>query len=233
MFKKVSIATASATLATLSTFSGASAIVNGSFENGFTGWSTIGDTSIEDSSFGTAPSDGNFNALMNSDFGVSESELEAFLGLGLGDIDSSLNIDATIGSGIKQTIFAEAGDTLTFDFNFLTNEFTPEEFFNDSAFVSITSLELLADTNSNFVTSMTPVSEETGYQSFSFTFSETANYTLGFGVVNVGDTIVNSGLLIDNVELTASTPEPTTILSLFTTACGAFSLLKRNQKKEV
>ncbi|MGD1806050.1 PEP-CTERM sorting domain-containing protein [Dapis sp. BLCC M126] len=231
MFKKLSIAAAGATIATLTAVPDASAIVNSSFENDFTGWSTIGSTSIEDGSFGTTPSDGDFNALINSNGGVDESAINAFLNLASGDIESFLGSDAT-GSAIKQTIFAKAGDTLTFDFNFLTNEFTPDYLFNDSAFVSISGLNILADTNSNFITSITPFSEETGYQSFSYTFSETGNYTLGFGAVNVGDDAVNSGLLIDNVELT-STPEPTTILGLFATACGAFSLLKRNQKEEV
>ncbi|GGA04414.1 hypothetical protein [Okeania sp. KiyG1] len=112
------------------------AIVNGSFEEGFTGWSTIGDTSIEDISFGTPPSDGNFNALITNGFGaVSDFAIESFLGLTPGTLDSSLDIiDATEGSAIKQTFFAKAGDILTFDFNFLTDEFTPDFFFNDSSF---------------------------------------------------------------------------------------------------
>lgn len=81
------------------------AIVNGSFEEGFTGWSTIGDTSIEDISFGTPPSDGNFNALITNGFGaVSDFAIESFLGLTPGTLDSSLDIiDATEGSAIKQT----------------------------------------------------------------------------------------------------------------------------------
>ncbi|NEO56239.1 MAG: PEP-CTERM sorting domain-containing protein [Okeania sp. SIO3B5] len=237
MLKKFSIAIAgagAAIAATFTTVSSASAIVNGSFEAGFNGWSTIGDTRIEDISFGTPPSDGNFNALMTNGFGaVSDFAIENFLGLTPGTLDSSLNIiDATEGSAIKQTFFAKAGDILTFDFNFLTDEFTPDFFFNDSSFISLSNLDVLADTNSSVMFSLTSFFEETGYQSFSHTFSESGTYTLGFGVVDAVDTVVDSGLLIDNVELT-SVPEPGLIFGLSLIGTLGATSLKGKQKKEM
>ncbi|WP_424102805.1 hypothetical protein [Moorena producens] len=55
--------------ATLLSANPALAIVNGSFETGdFTEWSTIGDTSIETAAFGSGPTDGDFQALLSTDF---------------------------------------------------------------------------------------------------------------------------------------------------------------------
>ncbi|MDJ0698127.1 hypothetical protein [Mastigocoleus sp. MO_188.B34] len=108
---------------------------NGGFETGtFTNWQTIGDTSIETSNFGVIPSSGAFQALLTngaSDSGgsVIDSDLEQFLGLSSGALDNLANADVTEGSAIKQTFSAQAGDVLTFDWNFLTNETTPDNFF--------------------------------------------------------------------------------------------------------
>ncbi|MEM1170437.1 MAG: PEP-CTERM sorting domain-containing protein [Cyanobacteria bacterium P01_H01_bin.35] len=114
----------------------------------------------------------------------------------------------------------------------MTDEFTPDDVFNDFSFVSLLGLDLLADTFSPFFESLTPFVEETGYQSFSYVIPETGTYTLGFGVADANDPLGFSGLLVDNVKLiAASTPEPTTTLGLFATAFGAFSLLKKRQRK--
>jgi len=178
--------------------------INGGFETGdFTAWGTIGDTSIETAEFGVIPTQGDFQALLTTGFGsVNDTELEDFLGLNSGDIDSIGNGDATEGSALEKTITVEAGDVLSFDFNFLTNEGTPT-FFNDFAFVSITpnSLSELADTNSLFELSPTEFNEETDYDNFTFEFSEAGTYKVGIGVVDLIDTIVDSGLLVDNLKV--------------------------------
>lgn len=212
--------------------SSAQALTNGSFETGdFTDWETIGNTSIETSAFGSGPTDGNFEAFLSTDDPtVSDSTLENFLDLAPGSLDSLGNGDATVGSAIRQTFTAEAGDILTFDWNFLTDEFTPDPFFNDFAFVSLTGLDTLANTFSPFVDSLTPLfDEETGFETFSFTIETAGTYTLGLGVTDVLDTIFDSGLLIDNVDL-ESVPEPVSVLSLIgLVALGAGSKLKRKQ----
>lgn len=185
-------------------------IQNGGFEtNTFSGWGTIGDTSIETDELGVSPSEGNFQALIKtgaSDSGnsVRDSDLEEFLDLTPGVLDLLGNGDVTEGSAIKQTFTADAGDILTLDWNFLTNQATPNETFNDFAFVSLTPLTLeLADTTSPlFVETLVPdFSEETGYETISIGIAESGTYTLSFGVVDVGDETVDSGLLVDNVEI--------------------------------
>ena len=145
-------------------------------------------------------------------------------------LDSLGNGNATFGSAIKQTFTANVGDILSFDWNFLTNEGTPS-IFNDFGFVSIGPLETLADTNATFVNSLSAFGEETGYQEFSFALPETGEYTLGLGVVDVQDSLVASGLLVDNVRLTRSrsVPEPSIISAL--AAFGLLGLGKRMQKR--
>lgn len=180
---------------------------NGGFETGdFTAWRTIGDASIQTAEFGAIPTQGDFQALLTTSFSpVSDNTLESFLGLNPGDIDNIGNGDAIEGSALRKTITVEAGDVLSFDFNFLTDEETPT-FFNDFAFVSITSntLSELADTNSFFELSPTQFFEETDYDNFTFEFSEAGTYTVGIGVVDLIDTVVDSGLLVDDFKIVSA-----------------------------
>ena len=90
------------------------------------------------------------------------NEIEQFLGLtseSLNNLSESYTFD---GSAMKQTFTANAGDIISFDFNFLTNESTHNNAKNDFSFVSFASdvldnpfLHLLGDTFSNFVNSNT------------------------------------------------------------------------------
>ena len=208
-------------------------LVNGGFETGnFTGWATTGNASIQTSAFGSGPTEGTFEALLSTgDPTVPDFSLEAFLGLAPGSLDNLGNGNATDGSAIRQTFLAEAGDILSFDWNFLTNEGTPS-FFNDFSFVSLSVLSELGDTTSIFMNSLTPFNQETGFQTFSFTIPTTGTYTLGLGVTDVADNIVDSGLLVDNVKLT-SVPEPTSTFGVLALgAFGAGSLLKRKREQK-
>lgn len=175
------------------------------FESGnFTNFTTIGNASIQTESYGTPPTEGNFQALITTGFpAVPDTAIESFLGLSAGAIDNLGNGNATEGSALKlNTITVQAGDVVSFDWDFLTNEGTPT-FFNDFAFVSITPalVSELADTNSVFALSPTPFNEETGYQTFEYKFTTAGTYTVGVGVVDVADTVVDSGLLVDNLNI--------------------------------
>lgn len=198
---------------TLPTSSTNPTLLNGGFETGnFAGWTTLGESSIQTSAFGSSPSEGWFEALLSTGGATfADSILEEFLGLDSGSLDqiakqsTGIN-EATEGSAIRQTFTAKAGDILSFDWNFLHNIDIPElpGIFNDFAFVSINSVSTLANATSPLLmTSMTPFSQETGFQTFSFTIPTTGQYSLGIGVVDVGDRTVDSGLLVDNVTLTS------------------------------
>lgn len=184
-------------------------VVNGNFEVGtFSNWRTIGDTRIETAALGTGTSEGTFQALLTtgasaSGGSVEQSDLEEFLNFSSGLLDNLGNGDATEGSAIKQTFTANAGDVLTFNWNFLTSEGTPSSF-NDFAFFGVSPFALeLADTNSSgfFGTSAVNFSEETGFQTISVSIAQTGTYTLNFGVVDVGDTSVDSALIVDNIQV--------------------------------
>ncbi|BAZ48591.1 Na-Ca exchanger/integrin-beta4 [Nostoc sp. NIES-4103] len=200
-----------------------STLVNGGFETGnFNGWTTLGSASIETATFGSGPTQGNSQALLSTGGATfNDSILEKFLALEDESLNSLGKGQVTQGSAIQQTFTAKAGDILSFDWDFLTNEVLPPITFSDFSFVSISSqdnsvssLLALADvTNTTSEFSLTDFFQETGFQTFSFKLPTTGTYTLGLGVLDVGDGDIDSGLLIDNFKLT-SVPEPTSGLSL-------------------
>lgn len=186
-----------------------SSIPNGSFENGdFTGWSTVGKAEIQPLDYGVFPTDGIFQALLTTERETaSPSELASFLGV---DSNVLANLgDGTIdeGSAIKLTFDAKAGDTVSFDWNFLTNELdsTLVDPSKDFLFVTLEPLALTAaDPNSATNSSRTMFSNETGYKTFSAGITKSGTYTLGIGVANVGDPLFDSAVLLDNFKLVSA-----------------------------
>ena len=197
-------------------------IENGDFEiQDFSNWRTIGDTDIvsDDVIFYSEPPLPFNQALITSGFSdgggsVIDTDLEEFLDLVPGTLDGLTENDAIEGSVIKQTFTAQAGDIVSFDWNFLTNESTPNATYNDTAFLSVNGFTFeLADTNSHFVDASADnyyhgsaeltdeFTGQTGTQTLTFSVAEAGTYTIGFGVVDVGDDLFDSGLLIDNVEI--------------------------------
>lgn len=202
--------------------SASAVIVNGSFETGnLTGWLSSGNVAVNGTLTGTGsltPTNGNFQATMISS-NITAANLETFLGLNAGDLDTALTGTVTNGAAIAQTFTATAGESISFDFNYLAAENLTTTTFFDPAFVSIsspssTSVVQLAQTgdaspplNVTFLGS-TMDQGETGYLSSNIVIPESGSVTLGFGVLNAGDTLVDSGLLIDNIQSSNSASVP-------------------------
>ncbi|MFB2879592.1 S8 family serine peptidase [Aerosakkonemataceae cyanobacterium BLCC-F46] len=191
------------------------ALSNPGFETGdFKNWQTLGNKKIETSAFNSGPKEGTYQALLTNGVGsVSDTNLETSLNLSSGSLDALGNGNATEGSVIQRTVTVTAGAKLTFDWNFLTSEGTPS-FYNDFSFVAISSdtttdtISTLANTNNSFTPSSTIFPKETGFGTFSYTFTNPGTYTIGVGVMDVADSGVNSAVLVDNFSLTDSEGNP-------------------------
>lgn len=147
-------------------------------------------------------------ALYDLSGAVSVSDLESFAGLPGGALSG---FGLTEGSAMKITFAAEAGDNISFDWNFLTNEGTPGDPYNDTSIVVILidgipfTAVPLADTHAAFSDSGSAFNEETGYTTVASNLPVSGTYTFVFIVGDVGDKLVDSGLLVDNFQLNGST----------------------------
>lgn len=229
-------------------------VINGSFETGdFTGWSNLGIRQIETPAFNTGPTQGSFQALIANDglalnapfpgSGALIATLELFLGLPFGTLNGispSAPYGLLLGSGMKQTFTANAGDLLTFDWNFINDRNTPTGGPTDFAFVTLNSATTispavlavhLANFNDNtgfyglgssptvplpysLVTNSQGAFLVSGFRTTSYPIPATGTYTLGFGVLEVGSFGNESALLVDNVRLISAVPEPTSLTLL-------------------
>ncbi|MEL7506638.1 MAG: filamentous hemagglutinin N-terminal domain-containing protein [Cyanobacteria bacterium J06554_1] len=187
----------------------------------FVNWESIGDVSIETSQFGFGPGAAPSQVLLDlGSSAVSRAELETFLGLPAGALNGLGSGTADEGSAIATTFSAQTGDTVSFDWNFVTNNvgtFAADDF----VFVTLTGVTTaqLADSNDLGLVSNPDRFENfprigffsgsdaaTGLQSFATNIPADGDYTLGIGLVRQTASNGNSVALIDNVL-----PEPTLI----------------------
>lgn len=202
----------------------AQAVTNGSFESGLAGWSAIGDVSLdnifvsqgnvgvllgtasvefEDDAPQLGAGEANFSGVSAAPVGTVGG-VEDFIGLPMGglDPDAANGIAAFEGSAIKQSFAVNAGDKLSFDWQFATID----PWLGDYAFVTVNQTTYrLGD-----LASVSGVEDGIGFSTpsaFSYTFTESGNVTVALGVVDVQDFNGTSVLLVDNVQL-APVPEP-------------------------
>ncbi|OCQ91614.1 hypothetical protein BCD64_11385 [Nostoc sp. MBR 210] len=176
----------------------------------FTEWQSIGNVNLSDE-----------QAALLTDGGVSDTHLESFLGLAPGTLDAFNSQNVNNGSAIKNTLTVQAGDVLTFDWQFQAGDYLP---YNDFSFYSIgTSLNRLADVLQ--VGNFGQTASRTAY-----TFTTGGTYTIGFGVVNTFDRFLGSNLTVRSSGSDEPVPEPATIVGSL--AAGAFGVALRYKKKQ-
>lgn len=190
----------------------------------FRNWESVGDVLLETSQFGSGPTPAPAQIVLNTDTNtVSQAELEIFLGLPFGSLDGLGSGNAINGAGVSTNFTAEAGDTVSFDWNFVTRELGVIPTNNDFAVVVLSGTPtVLVDTGFPDGTSSGLTANPENFENFSFFFSSNdfgsgpesfstvipaaGNYTLGIGLINEANTSTPSLLLVDNVV-----PEPVLI----------------------
>lgn len=203
------------------------AVINGGFETGnLSGWTPIGSAKATGSSIGVTPTEGSFQGFIETtgNFTATAPVVVASLGVSGPAIVGLGAGTPTNGSGMSQVLTVAAGDVLSFDWNFLTDELDEAATFNDFGFFTISGTAyLLASRNSSTFNTVSPPAGfdgQTDWQSQSYTFTSAGTYTLGFGVFNVGDSGHNSVLLLDAIMIPV--PEPSSFVLL---AVGSLTVL--------
>lgn len=195
-------------------------VVNGNFASGLSGWNTLGDASVQAGlltlNTSTVVADdvdalGNPVASFNRS-GTDAAEaglLTAASALAAGALDVSVFDAATEGALAQQSFSGNAGQTLSFLWNFGTRDS-----FADYAFVVLDGVLLrLAGSADAILTSTGDALLETGFSTYSLTLGSSGSHSLAFGVVDVGDTAVLSSLAIGDVQLSPANtvPEPASL----------------------
>lgn len=198
---------------------GSAAVINGSFESGLSGWSTVGDVSTS-SAWAT---DGTYSALLTPSVAVGDAE--ALMGLAAGTLDA-ITDNGTMGTTaptnaavLYQSIGVGAGDQLLFDYRFVDAERVNG--WNDTAIALFQNGLLSAYFLGSSLT--TDTVEGSGL----FSASLTGVSMLAFITFNQGDVATSPDLYIDNVRIEAAgmvVPVPAAVwlfLSGITALAGA------------
>lgn len=163
-------------------------IPNGSFDNGLSGWTYTGGTSVG------ATGDGHEGTITSAS-GQTPTQLEDFLGLTHGSIATATGTVPSAGHAMKlgTTVTVTQDTTLTFDWSFT---FTDNASYHDFAFVSVNGVVTLL------------AKEASASGTFSVVVSANSTLSLGFGTSDTGDNSVNPILRVDNVKLTTVASDP-------------------------
>jgi hypothetical protein len=174
-----------------------------------TGWTATGDVRLTPTPISLSTNalagddspalDSTFNFSGNPAVSAFDSTLQNFLGILPEALDLAPFEQATEGSAIKQTFDAQAGDKLQFTWKFLTNENNSS---NDYAFLLVNGQRIDLANALSATTPSSPFFRESN-GTYSYTFGATGAYTIGLGVVDIGDVAVTSALQLSNFQYTA------------------------------
>jgi hypothetical protein len=200
-------------------------IVNGDFSSNLSGYNTYGTNVNVTTAAAIGENDdplavGSNVALLNTSAtatggagpSIAASTLETDLNLTAGTFSAY-----TVGSALSQTFNSFAGNKLSFDANFLTNDALP---YNDAAYYyvlgpsnTVVASGLIgsvttAGSNATPGTDNLFTGTETGWNSFpatTLTLGTTGTYELEFVVLNANANSLSSGLMVDNIVLNPNT----------------------------
>jgi hypothetical protein len=191
-------------------------VVNGGFESGaIAPWVVAGQGLVRDSSFGVTPTHGTYAGYIdNTGNGtILAADMDTALHLPAGTVNTFVSGTPTRGSVIYQNVVVAAGSTLSFDWNFMSDELHEDPIFDDFAFYSVVGATsgiqdsyLLASRNSSTFSSSAPVGFDgiTGWETQTYYFPTSDTYRIGFGVMNVTDGGYDSAIMLDGIVV----PEP-------------------------
>lgn len=201
------------------------------FETGLPVGSTTGDALVTGTFQGIAPVQGSNQLLLTTINQTSDgiaplsganavtvNTVAGFVGVPLATLQFNATNTGKEGSAFKMTLNLNVGDVLTFNYDFLTAEdptdpLAPQDFGFASLVLagSLVNYQILGNTSAAVLTSSGPTFfNQTGYQTYTFTVTTAGSYTLGIGVLDAKGVTGQSGLLVDNISVTA-VPEPSTI----------------------
>jgi hypothetical protein len=211
------------------------AVGNGGFETGnLSLWTLTGQGFAQTSVSGVTPTSGTYEAELDTtgNFTALPPALVPALGVPGASILALGQGSPVTGTCITQSVTASAGDLLSFDWNFASDELNESATFNDFAIYTIdSSCFLLASRNTSTwdISSPPPGYDgQTNWATQTYTFTTPGPHTLGFAVFNVGDAGHNSAMFLDGVSV-PGVPEPTAIA--FAPLLLATLVLKRRRKR--
>jgi len=211
-------------------------VLNGDFSSGLTSWTPLGDVSVQSgAAFLTTASvtfedDApalagafNFSGTAAAD---STNILDTFSNLSVGalDPDAGSLIYAYEGSALKQSFTVAAGDVISFQWQFLTNDPLA-----DYAYVVINGTKTDLGQASLAGTPSSPFAFESGVNTFFsqvFPSAQTVDFVVG--VVDVNDFNGTTALQFDNVQIV---PEPSTAMLALVGLLGLAGRRRSNERK--
>jgi hypothetical protein len=202
-------------------------VINGNFGSGLAGWSAFGDVSAASGAalLTTASLDQDDFPAVAGAFNVSGTAagyaggpggLEEASGLALGALDLDFVDFASEGSAVSQSFNVSAGQTLSFSYQFFTNEGG----FLDYAYYAINGTKYNLAQVADATAGSSPFFYQTGLLAGSHFFAAGGTVNLSFGVVDVGDFVTTSALLVDNVSVPDSATTAV-LLAVGMLGCGA------------
>lgn len=194
-------------------------LANGDFSNGLAEWSTGGDVASLHSELILSTA----SVLYQDDHPLPAGTLNVSgngaLDNWLGPLDDAAGVApgglaggaAYEGSAAWQTFTVQAGDRLSLRYNLLTADGLSPDLafvaFGGQAYTLATADQALLPTSGAHQLG------ETGWQTWSFTFTQAGTVRLALGVADVGDASGTSTLRVDDVTVTP-VPEPQAVLML-------------------